>query len=164
MFNHQQSIINTMKKPIVVLGLGNPLMADEGIGVAVVERLAPLAERYPDVEFIDAGTGGMAVLHQIEGRLKVLFVDCALMGEEPGAIRRFTPDEVRTVKNLAHQSLHEMDLLKVLDLAKQLGQGPQEVVLFGIEPEAVVPRMGLSDVMAGRMERYVEAIQSELVT
>jgi hydrogenase maturation protease len=147
---------------IVVLGLGNPLMADEGVGVALIERLAPLAEQYPDVEFIDAGTGGMAVLHWIEGRRKAVFVDCAFMGEPPGTMRRFAPDEVRSTKELAHQSLHEADLLKILDLARELGQGPREVVIFGIQPQTVIPRLGLSKIVADRMDHYVEVIRSEI--
>ncbi len=150
------------QKAIVVLGLGNPLMADEGVGVAVVERLGARAERYPDVEFIDAGTGGMAVLHWIEGRQKAVFVDCAFMGEPPGTLRRFTPDEVRSTKVLAHQSLHEADLLRILDLAGQLGQAPQQVVIFGIQPETVTPRPGLSQIIEDRMAQYVATIRSEL--
>ena len=137
-------------------------MADEGVGVAVIERLQSLAERYPDVEFLDAGTGGMAILHRIDGREKVVFVDCAFMGEEPGAIRRFAPDQVRSTKVLAHQSLHEVDLFKILDLAEQLGQAPRRVVIFGIQPEVVTNRMGLSKMIADRMEQYIEVIRSEL--
>lgn len=151
-----------MKKPVVVLGLGNPLMADEGIGVDLVGRLSQEAARYTDVDFIDAGTGGMAVLHLIEGRQKAILIDCAYMDEAPGTIRRFTPDEVRSRKVLAHQSLHEADLLRILQLAEQLGQLPEQVVLFGIQPEAVEPRQGLSDVLLEALEHYVAEIRSEL--
>jgi hydrogenase maturation protease len=151
-----------LQTSIVVLGLGNPLMADEGVGVAVIERLRQQAEQYTDVEFIDAGTGGMAVLHWIEGRRKAVFVDCAFMDEPPGAVRRFTPDQVRSTKTLARESLHEADLLRILDLAVQLGQAPQQVVIFGIQPQVVTARLGLSKMIADRMEHYVEVIRSEL--
>ncbi len=151
-----------MKKPIVVLGLGNPLMADEGIGVYLVEQLMQRASSYPKVDFFDAGTGGMTVLHRIEGRDRAIFIDCAFMGQEPGVIRRFTPDEVRSTKVLAHQSLHEADLLRVLGLAEELGQCPDRVVIFGIEPEAVEPRQGISDVLIDRIEDYLAEIVCEL--
>ena len=82
----------------------------------------------------------MAVLHRIEGRDRALFIDCAFMGQEPGSIRRFTPEEVRSTKVLAHQSLHEADLLRVIGLAEELGQCPPRVVIFGIEPEVVDSR------------------------
>jgi hydrogenase maturation protease len=151
-----------MKKPIVVLGLGNPLMADEGIGVDLVSRLSQEAARYPAVDFIDAGTGGMAVLHLIEGRRKAILIDCAYMDEAPGTIRRFTPDEVRSRKVLAHQSLHEADLLRILQLAEQLGQLPEQVVLFGIQPVAVELRQGLSDVLLDTIGHFLAEIRSEL--
>ena len=151
-----------MKKPIVVLGLGNPLMAAEGIGVALVERLSQEAARYPAVDFIDVGTGGMAVLHLIEGRRKAILIDCAYMDEAPGTIRRFTPDEVRSRKVLAHQSLHEADLLRILQLAEQLGQLPEQVVLFGIQPVAVEPRQGLSEALLDAMGHFLAEIRSEL--
>jgi hydrogenase maturation protease len=151
-----------LETPIVALGLGNPLMADEGIGVCLLERLRRLADRHPNVEFIDAGTGGMSVLHWIEGRRKAVLIDCAFMGDEPGTIRRFTPDEVRSDKALAHQSLHEADLLHILALAERLGQGPEKVVIFGIEPEVVGPRQGISDVLLDRTEEYLAEIVAEL--
>jgi hydrogenase maturation protease len=147
----------------VVLGLGNPLMADEGIGVYLVQRLSRVAEQHPDVEFIDAGTGGMSVLHWIEGRRKAILVDCAFMGAAPGTIRRFTPEEVRSAKTLAHQSLHEGDLLRILALAEQLGQRPEEVVIFGIEPETVELGQGLSDTLVEKVEQYLLEIEAELI-
>ncbi|NLZ06346.1 MAG: hydrogenase maturation protease [Phycisphaerae bacterium] len=151
-----------MKKPIVVLGLGNPLMADEGIGTDLVARLAQEAARYPSVDFIDAGTGGMAVLHLIDGRRKAVFVDCAYMDEAPGTIRRFTPDEVRSTKVLAHQSLHEADLLRILALAEQVGQSPEQIAIFGIQPQVVEFRQGLSEVLRDRIDQYLVKIRSEI--
>ncbi len=153
-----------MKNPVVVLGLGNPLMADEGIGVHLIERLTELAAQYPGVDFVDAGTGGMSVLHLIEGRRKVIFVDCAFMDEEPGVIRRFTPEDVRSTKVLAYQSLHETDLLHILCLAKQLDQAPEEVVIFGIQPEQVAPGTGLSATLSTRIDAYLSQILCELHT
>lgn len=151
-----------MRKPTVVLGLGNPLMADDGIGVDLVERLVQEADRYPAVDFIDAGVGGMAVLHLIEGRRKAILIDSACMDEAPGTLRRFTPEEVRSTKVLAHQSLHETDLLRVLTLAEQLGQAPGQVVIFGIQPEVVEVRQGLSSVLLDRIDHYLTEIRSEL--
>lgn len=152
-----------MKKPTVVLGLGNPLMADEGIGVCLIERLAGLGDEYPDVEFVDAGTGGLSVLHDMEGRRRVIVVDCAFMGESPGTIRRFAPDEVGSTKVLAHRSLHEADLMRVIAMARQLGQAPEQIVIFGIEPERVQPGQGLSPTLMDRIDEYQSVILSELV-
>jgi hydrogenase maturation protease len=151
-----------MRKPVVVLGLGNPLMADEGIGVALVERLLESAAAYPDVDFLEAGTGGLSILYLIEERRKAILIDCAFLDEPPGTIRRFTPDEVQSVKVLAHQSLHEADLMQIIALARPLGQAPGEVVIFGIQPQRVEPGLGLSRTLMERMDEYISLILREL--
>jgi hydrogenase maturation protease len=151
-----------MAKDVIVVGLGNVLMRDEGIGVYVVERLQKQAKKYPNVEFIDAGTGGMAVLHLIANRKKVIIVDCALMGQTPGTIRKFTPDDVESLKKVSHFSLHDVDILKVLELSKQMGECPEEVIIFGIEPAKVEEGDMLSPELAARIEKYVETISRSL--
>jgi hydrogenase maturation protease len=153
-----------MRKPVVVLGLGNPLMADEGIGVYLVERLLESAAEYPGVDFADAGTGGLSILYQIEGRHKAIVIDCAFLDEPPGTVRRFTPDQVQSVKVLAHQSLHEADLMQILAMARQLGQAPGEIVLFGIQPQRVEPGLGLSRALMERIDEYISTISRELRT
>ena len=150
------------KKDVIVLGLGNPLMADEGIGTVVVEKLGAYQEKYPDVEFMDAGAGGMQLLHYIAGRKKAVIIDCAFMGEEAGTIKRFTTDEVKTVKKLAHLSLHEVDILSVITLSKQLGECPDEVVFFGIEPVSVEDGMELSEKLKCGINEYLNMIIEEL--
>jgi len=139
-------------------------MADEGIGVYLVERLMDSATEYSAVDFVDAGTGGLSVLHQIEGRRKAIVIDCAFLDEPPGAIRRFTPEEVQSRKVLAHQSLHEADLMQIIVMARQLGQAPGEIVIFGIQPERVEPVQGLSQVLTERIDEYISVILHELET
>ncbi|MBN1507581.1 MAG: hydrogenase maturation protease [Sedimentisphaerales bacterium] len=158
---NQESKIR-LQRPTVVLGLGNPLMGDEGIGVHLVERLAESAAEYPSADFLDAGTGGLSVLHYIEGRRKAIIIDCAFMDEEPGAIRRFTPEQVHSRKVLAHRTLHEADLMQILSMARRLGQAPEQAVVFGIQPERVELGQGLSPTLTERMDEYVSVILSEL--
>jgi hydrogenase maturation protease len=151
-----------MKKAGVVLGLGNPLMADEGIGPYLIQRLSQMGGQYPSVDFIDAGTGGLSVLHCIEGRRKAVIIDCAFMDEAPGTIRRFMPEDVRSTKVLAHQSLHEADLMHLITLGRQLAQLPQEIVIFGIQPAVVALGQGLSRTIADKADEYVSLILREL--
>ena len=143
------------------MGLGNPLMADEGVGVHLIRLLAERAAAYPEVDFVDAGTGGMTVLHLIAGRRKAIFIDCAFMDEPPGSIRRFRPEDVRSRKVLAHQSLHEADLLHILEMARTLGPSPEEVVLFGIQPAVVEVGQRLSPTLAGRMDHYLSVVAKD---
>jgi hydrogenase maturation protease len=163
--SYQSKIVN--RQSSIVIGLGNPLMSDEGIGILLVQKLAQQAQNQElpgceNVEFYDGGTGGLNLLYKIENRDKVILIDCAKMGEQPGTIHRFTPDQVRSIKNLGHFSLHEVDILKVLNLAGQLDAAPKEVVIFGIEPASLDLNPALSDVLAGRVDTYLAAITEEL--
>lgn len=151
-----------MRKNTVVLGLGNPLMSDEGIGGFLVEKLQTQADNFPNVEFIDAGTGGMAMLHLIEDRKKAVLIDCSYMNTAPGTIKKFTPQQVQSVKKLMHYSLHEVDILKVLDIVRQLGSCPQQMVIFGIEPSVIELGTSLSDIVTAKIDDYITAITEEL--
>jgi hydrogenase maturation protease len=151
-----------MKNGTVVLGLGNPLMSDEGIGGFLITKLLEKRDTHPAVDFIDAGTGGMSMLHLIADREKVIIIDCAYMGTSPGAIIKFTPQEVQTVKQLLHYSLHEIDILKVLEFARQLDQCPDNVVIFGIEPETIELGGNLTDTLQNKIEEYLTQIENEL--
>ncbi len=146
----------------VLIGMGNPLMRDEGIGPRVLEALNERNLVPPGVEVADLGTAGFQVLHVIAGRRKAVFIDCARMSETPGTMRRFTPDEVKSQKVLTRLSLHEGDLLHTLELSRQLGERPEEVVIFGVEPDEIAPGQELSAALAARLDEYVEAVTAEL--
>jgi hydrogenase maturation protease len=149
-------------KPTLIICLGNPLMRDEGIGIRLAsELLAHLAEN-PDVEVLDLGTGGLTVLHAIEGRKKIVFVDCAVMGKTPGTILRFTPRQVSSKKVRMRYSLHEGDLLNTLDLSRQLGQCPDDIVIFGIEPKEIAQGEGLTGELQNNIRQYVQTILEEV--
>ncbi len=148
---------------ILVAGLGNLLMGDEGVGIHVLLRfMAEPMDRFPDVEFADLGTSMMSAVHAMADRRKAVFIDCALMGEEPGALRRFTPEDVRSVKALPRFSLHEGDLLQAVELSRAMGECPDEVVILGIEPARVRPSEDLSPTLEGRVPEYVRAVLAEL--
>ncbi len=137
-------------------------MSDEGIGGFLVEKLQTQADNFPNVEFIDAGTGGMAMLHLIEDRKKAVLIDCSYMNTAPGTIKKFTPQQVQSVKKLMHYSLHEVDILKVLDIVRQLGSCPQQMVIFGIEPSVIELGTSLSDIVTAKIDDYITAITEEL--
>ncbi len=151
-----------MNKDVVVVGLGNTLMADEGIGCVIASRFLSQQEKYPGVEFIDAGTGGMSLLHIISGRGKVIIIDCAIMGTEPGTIKRFTPEEAKSVKQLSNYSLHEGDVLKIIEMARKLGQYPEQIIIFGIEPQRIETGRQLSERLSAKLTEYTKIISEEL--
>lgn len=149
-------------KEIVVIGLGNSLLMDEGIGVQVVEKLAAEASLFPEADILEMGVGGMRLLHAIAGRRKAILVDCAHMSTSPGTLRRFAPNEVRSLKERTGLSLHETDVLDVIVLSRSLGEAPEEIVLFGIEPGKIGPGEDLSDTLGDRLPEYVAAVATEI--
>ncbi|MEE8374379.1 MAG: hydrogenase maturation protease [Dehalococcoidia bacterium] len=146
---------------IVVVGLGNTLMTDEGIGIHVLCLLMSESGRHDHIDMVEAGSSVMSVVHSIAGRRKAIIIDCARMSEPAGTIRRFTPSEVESTKSLPHLSLHEGDLLTALRLSRDLGEHPDEVVIFGIQPETIAPGDSLSSTLQERLDYYLETIASE---
>ena len=152
-----------MKNKTVVLALGNPLMADEGVAIEIIEQLAANAQNFPEVDFIDSGCGGITLLTYFENRDKAIIIDCAFMGTEPGTIKRFTPEDVTSIKKLSHHSLHDVDIFNVIKLADRIGNCPKEIVFYGIEPKSVEPQQSLTDLLQGKLSEYIEIIKQEFV-
>jgi len=116
----------------------------------------------PDVEVLDLGTGGLSVIHAITGRKKIIFVDCAVMGQAPGTMLRFTPEQVRSKKVRMRYSLHEGDLLNTLELSRNLGECPDDIVIFGIEPKEIAQGEGLTSELQSNIRQYIQTILQEI--
>ena len=152
----------TPRKDTVVIGLGNLLLSDEGIGIHLIRKLSEHRDKFPSVEFIDAGTGGMNVLHLIANRKKAVIIDCVKMGKKPGTIKRFEPTDVQTTKKMMHFSLHEADILRIIELSRQLGECPDKIVIFGIEPESLELGQKPSKTLSDGIDAYSLDICKEL--
>jgi len=148
----------SQKKDTIVIGLGNILFSDEGIGVHLIRKLSENQGKFPSVEFIDAGTGGLNILHLIANRKKAVIIDCVKMGKNPGTIKRFEPADVKTVKKMMHFSLHEADILRIIELSRQLGECPDQIVIFGIEPESLELGQNLSETLTDKIDLYIDTI------
>lgn len=150
-----------MKPEFAAIGLGNLYMGDDAAGVMVVNALSARASEFPGVAFIDCGTGGFAVLHAIAGRRGVVFVDCARMGLEPGAIRRFAPGEALPA-GVTSRSSHALDLDALIELSKTAGECPSSMAVLGIEPLSTEPGQGLSNPLRAHFDDYVSVLAAEL--
>jgi hydrogenase maturation protease len=121
--------------PILVLGVGNPLMGDEGIGVRVVETLMNCFDFGPRVEVVDAGTMGVGMIHLLRDRDYLLVLDAVDgTGHPPGTIVRMEPDDMATSQVM--HSLHDQKLSDVLAAAKLTGIEP-EVDFVGVQIERI---------------------------
>lgn len=146
----------------VVLGVGSPLMGDDGLGVSVVDELREARPRDPDIAFLDGGTWGMQVLPFIEQAERLLIVDAVKAGAEPGTLIRLQGDEV---PRHLHQKLspHQIELGEVLAVAQLRGLLPGDLVVLGIEPARIELHEGLSDPVRGTVPELLEAVEAQLV-
>jgi len=125
-----------MTKKIVVLGCGNTLMGDDGVGIRVVERLQKMG--LPDnVEIIEAGVGGMAILSWIEDADKAVIVDAVQTGNEPpGTVYEFTDRELPP-SDMFMLSLHDLNLVDTINVGRIVQKMPGEIVIIGVEVKRV---------------------------
>jgi hydrogenase maturation protease len=147
---------------IVVLGVGNILLKDEGVGVRVVEAL----ERdytFPDnVRVVDGGTQGLWLLSTLQEAQHLIVVDAVLGGGEPGTIYRLERDDLPRGLRVK-QSAHDSDLVEALNLCSFLGSEPLSVVVIGIQPADIQPYgLELTEPVAARVGELVERVVEEL--
>lgn len=150
-----------MPSKTLVLGLGNILLRDDGVGVRVVERLGRDVQLPPEVEVLDGGTLGMDLLPYLEGVDRLVVVDAVDMRAEPGTVARFQGEEVPTVIALK-VSPHQMGLADLLAAARLCGFYPREVVLWGVQPAQVDVGLDLSEPVAAAVETLVDQVSQEV--
>jgi len=147
---------------IAVVGLGNILMGDDGVGVLATEALQ--REALPDnVEVFDAGTALQDLMQELAGFARVIFVDSCKAGGEPGAVYRNVHQPDAWDADAMGDSLHDMNVAQVLRLHRVAGGELGEVVLIGIEPADIALREGLSPELERRLPAILQSIHNELV-
>jgi hydrogenase maturation protease len=149
-------------RKIVVLGVGNILLKDEGVGVKVVEELKKKYTFPSNVQLVDGGTQGLWLLSTLQDADHLIVIDAVLGRCEPGSIYRLEKDDLP--KGLrAKQSAHDSDLIEALNLCALLDQSPESVVVIGIEPEDISPYgLELTQKIQDRVQELMERVLTEL--
>ena len=146
---------------ILILGLGNILMSDDGVGVRVVERLLERYEFSGNVQLVDGGTRGLALVPSLEGVKKLIVIDAVASGKQPGDLTRLTGDELIGNRNFSLFS-HQDGLAELLLAAELSGLRLQEVVLLGVDPAVIEPGLSLSPLVAARVCDLTEQALEQL--
>ncbi len=146
---------------IVVLGLGNLLRRDEGLGIRALERLQARYTLPDAVQLVDGGTLGLELLCYLEGAARVLILDAALTDGPPGTLLRAGGDEVPSFFGM-RTSPHEIALADLLAVTKLRGTGPKELVVWGMQPAALELGWELSEAVAAHLDALVDAAATEL--
>jgi hydrogenase maturation protease len=146
---------------IAILGVGNILLKDEGIGVRVVRELENGYTFPPDIAVIDGGTDGPHLTSLVADFDEIIVIDAVEGGENPGTLYRFTLDQI-SFDTTNHLSIHQMGVLEALNEVKLLGKEPK-VTFIGIEPQDISPwGMDLSPVIEEKIPEIIRLVLKEL--
>jgi hydrogenase maturation protease len=119
----------------VVIGIGNILMSDDGVGVHAVRYLK---DKLPgDVPLIEGGVYGLDLLPYLEGRDKAVFIDAVDAGDEPGAVFRFSPGDVAMREAAPSMSLHDLGLYELIAAAQLLDQCPGSIIIIAVQVKSL---------------------------
>ncbi len=148
-------------KRILVLGVGNILLRDEGVGVKAVVKLQSEFDFSHNVELMDGGTLGLSLLDPICEADHLIVVDAVKYGHPPGTLYRFTAEDFE--RRVRHKnSLHQLDLVETLAYAEMLEKRPSAVVV-GVEPEDMSPwGMELTAIVEARLSDICSKVLEEI--
>ncbi len=147
---------------INILGVGNTLMGDDGVGTSVIEALGT-RELPANVRLYDAGLAVSDVITLLEPEDRLIIVDAMRGGGVAGDVYRGRLDEMDVSRGSAQGaiSLHEVSVLPALTMERLSGREFRDVTIFGVEPGAVEWGEGLSEAVASSVGRVVEAVLEE---
>lgn len=147
---------------VVVLGVGNLLMADDGIGPVALERLQKDWELPPEVTCIDGGVSGMEMLDDLTGKLDHLIIlDAVRAGREPASVVVLRDDEVPAYFKMKF-SPHQVGLSDVLATLKIMDEAPLHTTIVGVQVVQLFTQMALSPEVEARVGDVIDIVISEL--
>jgi hydrogenase maturation protease len=165
-FYLQSGGISLPKRKIAIMGVGNTLHKDEGVGIHIIRALEKVKKHYDalkDVDLIDGGTGGLLLLKLIEDYDTVFIVDATLAGGKPGDIYLLSPEQISKSPDSQHMfSAHDIDLTYTLQVGRELGM-QTEVIIIGVEPkEYTTHGLNLSQELSSKITEIIKAIVNEV--
>lgn len=146
---------------VVILGIGNILLTDEGVGVRAVELLERKYRLPPGVEIIDGGTCAMEMLEQLENLDALIVIDCVRCGQPPATPILLKDDDV-PVFFRTKLSPHQVGLSDVLASLEFVGRAPGRTVIIGMQPVSMTLGMELSSEVAARLPELLALAVAEL--
>lgn len=146
-------------KKAAILGIGNILLKDDGIGVHIVKKLEE-EKLSSTIELVDGGTSTLDTLGYFLEYEKVIVIDSLKAGYEPGTIYKIKPEDIKNYKKES-LSIHDVQILDVVKMANMLGKHPS-VTVFGIEPKEINFDTEMTDCMKMKIPEVIKLIKKEL--
>lgn len=145
----------------VVIGLGNIVLSDDGLGVHAVRRMRERNAFGEDVELIEGGTAGLLLLPHLADAGRAILVDAVDVGAAPGTLVRLDGEEWSTAFTL-RMTPHDVGLADLLGAARLTGAWPERLALHGAQPQSTAIGTDLSAPVAAAIDPLVDAISAEL--
>ena len=146
---------------ISVLGLGNILLTDEGVGVHAVNAIKEKYTFSPEIELIDGGTMGLDLLPIFQTQDKILIIDAVDFRKEPGHVGTLEGSKIPSVLN-SKLSVHHIGLSDLLFAAKLTRTTPPEIFLVGIQPKSFDVSLEMTDEIRTRLDDIIELALQKL--
>jgi len=151
---------NAPPKRTVILGVGNLLLSDEGVGVHVANRLMEM-ELPAGVEVIEGGTHGFRLMNIVTEADRLVVVDAVKGGASPGSIYRFDIKDAPSYPAAFTTSAHQVGILEVIHLSELVGRIP-ETTIIGVEPKSLAMGLELSSEVAEKLPKVIEMVLREV--
>jgi len=147
-------------KHILILGVGNLLLSDEGVGVHVAQRMMAM-DMPPEVQVVEGGTDGFGLVNVIVQADRMILIDAVKGGGQPGSIYRFEIEDCPPYPDIFKTSVHQISILEVINLSSLIGSTPRTTII-GIEPACIEMGMELSPAVEAKIPKVIRMIEEEV--
>jgi len=145
---------------VLILGVGNLLLGDEGVGVHVAQRMMEM-DYPPEVKVLEGGTDGFGLMHVLLKANRVILIDAVKGGGPPGSIYRFEIEDCPPFPDIFKTSVHQISILEVINLSGLIGPTPRTTII-GVEPKCMKMGMELSAEVEAKIPKVIQLVQEEV--
>ena len=148
------------KNQVLILGVGNLLLSDEGVGVHIARKLMEM-DFPPQVRVVEGGTDGFGLMHVLLEADRLILVDAVKGGGSPGSIYRFEIEDCPPFPDIYKTSVHQISILEIINLSSLIGPTPRTTII-GVEPKCLGMGMDLSPEIEEKIPRVIQLIREEV--
>jgi len=148
------------KRRILILGVGNLLLSDEGVGVHIARTLMEM-DFPPQVRVVEGGTDGFGLMHILLEADRLILIDAIRGGGPPGSIYRFEIEDCPPFPDTYKTSVHQISILEVINLSGLIGSPPRTTII-GVEPKCLEMGMDLSPEIEAKIPRVIQLVHEEV--
>lgn len=146
---------------ITILGIGNTLFSDEGVGIHLLPLLEEALKNYDNIEIIEGLTDGMKLLGPVEDAENLIIIDAINAGKEPGTIITLVGDEIPAYFGIK-MSIHQLGFQEVLLAAKLRERYPKQIVMFGMQPTSLQMGIVLTETNQNKLGELAETVINQV--